>query len=210
MQSISIREGSVNAALRSAIEVLKKGGIVAYPTETFYGLGVRFDREESLRKLYEIKKRPKEKAMPMIIGDMRMLDLVASVDNLRALSIIDRFWPGPLTLMLPAKDNLSKYLTAGTGSVAIRIPGQSFALELVRAAGFPITATSANISGMPPARDADTVRRYFGEGIDLLVDAGETPGGSPSTIVDLTGDNPRIVREGAIKERDIYEFIVKS
>lgn len=184
--------------LNTAVETLKTGGIVAYPTETFYGLGVKFDLEQSLERLYEIKQRPKDKAMPLIIGEKRLLASLASSINSAAESLINGFWPGPLTLLVPAEENVSEWLTAGTRKVAVRIPGESFALRLARHAGFPITSTSANISGLPPARDAATVRKYFSDDIDLIVDGGESPGGLPSTIVDTTGNGMRIAREGAI------------
>jgi L-threonylcarbamoyladenylate synthase len=193
-------------AFVSAIRILEKGGIIAYPTETFYALGVKFDLLGSLGNLYEIKKRPREKALPLIIGKREMLGLVADPVSKKTLSLMDRFWPGPLTLILAAKENLSEYLTAGTHTVAVRIPGRSFALDLARAVDFPITATSANISGMPPAQDAATVVQYFGNAIDLVIDGGRTPGGNPSTIADVTGKDFQILREGAIGKEVFYKF----
>jgi L-threonylcarbamoyladenylate synthase len=195
---IKITEDNLKEILRKAIEILKEGGIVAYPTETFYGLGVKFDNEASLKKLYELKKRPKEKPMPLIIGGRASLSIIAESVNAIAESLMDKFWPGALTLFLKAKKGLSSYLTAGTGRIAVRIPGESIALYLAREAGFPITATSANISGMPPAEDADAVIRYFGEEIDMVIDRGRTAGGLPSTIADVTEKKIKIVREGAI------------
>ncbi|MFZ3123319.1 MAG: L-threonylcarbamoyladenylate synthase [Thermodesulfovibrionales bacterium] len=201
---IKITEDNRKEILRKAIEILKDGGIVAYPAETFYGLGVKFDKEASLRKLYELKKRPKEKPMPLIIGNRASLSMIAVFVNEIAESLMDKFWPGPLTLLLKAKKGLSPYLTADTGRIAVRIPGESAALYLVREAGFPITATSANPSGMPPAEDADSVIRYFGEKIDMVIDGGRTAGGLPSTIVDVTEKKIKIVREGVIP-RSVFE-----
>ncbi|MDQ7786868.1 MAG: L-threonylcarbamoyladenylate synthase [Thermodesulfovibrionales bacterium] len=206
---MKLRENN-RQALVSAIRILEKGGIIAYPTETFYALGVKFDLPGSLQNLYEIKKRPREKALPLIIGDRRMIGLVAAPVSKKTLSLMDRFWPGPLTLLLTAKENLSEYLTAGTHTVAVRIPGRSFALDLAQAVDFPITATSANISGMPPAQDAATVVRYFGDTIDLVVDGGKTPGGNPSTIADVTGKDFQILREGAIEKEVLYGFVGES
>jgi L-threonylcarbamoyladenylate synthase len=198
MVLLKVTVTNIRDVLKAAVETLRTGGIVAYPTETFYGLGVKFDIEQSLKKLYEIKQRPKDKAMPLIISEKRLLISIASSINSAAESLIDGFWPGPLTLLVPAKENISEWLTAGTRKIAVRVPGESFALELARHAGFPITSTSANISGLPPARDTATIRKYFPDDIDLIVDGGETPGGLPSTIVDTTGNVIRIVREGAI------------
>jgi L-threonylcarbamoyladenylate synthase len=198
---IKINDKNLSDVLKKAVDVLNNGGIVAYPTETFYGLGVKFDNEASLRKLYELKRRPEEKPMPLIIGDRTLLSMIAISVNEIAESLMDKFWPGPLTLLLKAKNDLSPYLTAGTGRVAVRIPGESFALHLAGEAGFPITATSANPSGMPPAENADTIIKYFGEGIDLVIDGGKTAGGLPSTIADVTEKKIKIVREGAIPRR---------
>ena len=206
MKLLKLHRENNRQAFVSAIRILEKGGIIAYPTETFYALGVKFDLLGSLGNLYEIKKRPREKALPLIIGKREMLGLVAAPVSKKTLSLMDRFWPGPLTLILAAKENLSEYLTAGTHTVAVRIPGRSFALDLARAVDFPITATSANISGMPPAQDAATVVQYFGNAIDLVVDGGRTPGGNPSTIADVTGKDFQILREGAIGKEVFYKF----
>jgi L-threonylcarbamoyladenylate synthase len=198
---IKFERDNLSEVLKKAVAVIKDDGIVAFPTETFYGLGVKFDNEASLRKLYELKKRHKEKPMPLIIGGRTLLSMIAVSVNETAESLMDKFWPGPLTLLLNAKKDLSSYLTAGTDRVAVRIPGESFALHLAREAGFPITATSANPSGMPPAEDADSVIRYFGGEIDMVIDGGRTPGGLPSTIADVTEKKIKIVREGAILRR---------
>jgi len=207
MQLIKISETNFEEVLSSAVDELKNSGIIAYPTETFYGLGTKFDMEDSLKRLYDIKQRPKEKPMPLIIGNKELLSFVAASVNRIALSLIDRFWPGPLTLILPAKENLSDYITAGTGKVAVRIPGESFALSLAKTANFPIIATSANLSGMPPAQDTEAVIRYFGDKIDLIFDGGSTTGGLPSTIVEVTGDEITILREGAISTESIRKFL---
>lgn len=196
--------------LNKAVEALEKGCVIAYPTETFYGLGVKFDREDSLERLYKIKQRQKDKAIPLIIGDRNLLSLVAKSVSRKALILMERFWPGPLSLVLSAKENISRYITAGTGKVAIRVPGESFAFSLARTVTFPMTATSANLSGMPPAREAGAVVSYFGDTIDLLIDGGPVPGGLPSTIVDVTGEEIKILREGAINGESLKEFLKKS
>ncbi|HCL81932.1 MAG TPA: threonylcarbamoyl-AMP synthase [Nitrospiraceae bacterium] len=183
--------------MNAAIAVLEKGGIVAYPTESFYGLGVKYDIEPALKRLYEIKQRPKEKAMPLIIGSVEQLPLLTDYISDSAKELMAKFWPGPLTVLFNARGGLSGYITSGN-KTAVRIPGESFALELAKAAGFPITATSANISGMPPAACASTVTDYFADAVDLIIDGGGTKGGLPSTIIDSTGSAPRILRRGAV------------
>ena len=193
--------------LEQTVEALKKGSIVAYPTETFYGLGVKFDIEDSLKRLCDIKNRARDKAMPLIFGDRRLLPYAIKSPNQKAILLMEEFWPGPLTLILRAKKNISRYITAGTERVAVRIPGTSFALSLAQKANFFITATSANLSGMTPAQDADAVARYFGDRIDIVIDGGPTPGGLPSTIVDVTGGGISILREGAISKELLREFL---
>lgn len=207
MTTIALSERSVAGAVAAAMAVIGSGGIIAFPTETFYGLGARYDDERALKRLYEAKQRPGEKAMPLIIGKKEMISIVAAGSSMLAERLMQKFWPGPLTLLLPALDSLSGHITAQTGKVAVRMPGESFALHLARALPYPITATSANLSGMPAAVSAEDVRRYFGRGLDLLVDGGRTPGGRPSTILDVSGAVPEIVREGIIAASEIMDFL---
>lgn len=198
---VKLTKENFDTTVGEAIVVLRRGGLIAYPTETFYGLGVKFDIPESLKRLYKVKRRPRGKAMPVIIGDRGSLPQVVSEKWLQTVplsveSLMGRFWPGPLTLLLPARDGLSEYLTADTGLIAVRVPGESFALQLARKTGFAVTATSANLSGMPPAESVERIVEYFDDGVDLLIDGGRTPGRLPSTIVDASGERIRIVREG--------------
>ena len=208
MISLALNRNKIDDAVRASVNILKKGGVIAYPTETFYALGVEFNRFSSLKKLNALKKRPREKALPMIIGSIATLSAIVSPEWLSAvppfvLSLTDRFWPGPLTLLMPARKGLPECLTADTGMIAVRMPGESFALHLARHAGFPITATSANLSGSPPADRAEMVSQYFGDELDLVIDGGKTPGGLPSTIVDVSGDKAKIAREGVIRRDEI-------
>lgn len=204
MEILELKRNNLYELIDKSVTILNEGGIVAYPTETFYGLGVRFDRTESLKRLYELKKRPLEKAMSLIIGDLSQLNFLVDNRWLKELPIevkrlMELYWPGPLTLLMPAQAGLSEFLIGENRTVAVRMPGESFALYLVRKAGFPITATSANISGMPPADDAEKVIEYFDYSLDILIDGGKTPGGLPSTIVDVTGARIKVARKGAIK-----------
>ncbi len=205
MRVIRISDTNIQAALIEVAGEIKQGGIVAFPTETFYGLGVSFSDKDALTKLFELKRRPKDKPIPLIIGDVSALSVIASSPDEIALRIIERFWPGPLTILFAAKAVLSDLITGRTGKAALRVPGRSFALDLARAVGYPITATSANISGMPPASGPDEVISYFGDGVDLLIDGGRTPGGRPSTIVDVSERTITLVREGVIPYKAILE-----
>jgi L-threonylcarbamoyladenylate synthase len=194
---IKLTDENLGEVINKSIAVLKNGGIIAYPTETFYGLGAKYDMDSALKRLYEIKKRPQEKAMPLIIGSTEELSLITDSVTSAARELMDKFWPGPLTILFHARSGLSEYITS-KNKVAVRIPGESFALRLAKAAGFPITSTSANISGMPPANSASIVLDYFNDIIDLIIDGGKTKGGLSSTIVDITGDMPKTIRHGLI------------
>jgi L-threonylcarbamoyladenylate synthase len=200
-----VSEVGITEAIAQAARIIEQGGIVAYPTETFYGLGVKYNNDYALKRLYEIKQRPRERAMPLIIGNKEILRCIVSSTGTIALKLMDTFWPGPVTLLFAGRADLSEFITAGTGKVAVRIPGESFALDLVRSLEFPITATSANISGMLPADNPDDVVRYFNDSLDLLVDTGRTAGGSPSTLVDVTDEELKILRSGAISSEEIFK-----
>ncbi len=207
MEILRPSELGMDNAIGRLRQLLDNAEIIAYPTETFYGLGVKFDQSEVLERLYHIKQRPLDKAMPLIIGRTGLLTLLTPGLSPLAERLIEQFWPGPLTLIFEARESLSLRITAGTNKVAVRIPGQSFALDLARHLDYPITSTSANIGGMPPAETADQIIDYFGNSISAVVDVGKTPGNAPSTIVDVTGPEIRIVRQGVIPQEEIYAFV---
>ena len=200
MEYLKLSRANEEELIQKAIDVLNGEGVVAFPTETFYALGAIYDREEALKRLYELKRRPFEKAIPVMIGSTEQLALIATDVPEEAGRLMEKYWPGPLTIVLDAGEGLNRYLTAGTDKVAVRIPGESFALDLVRKAGFPITATSANPSGVPPAEDAQAVLKYFGETLDLIVDGGQTPGGVPSTIIEIVKGEVKLLRKGRIRK----------
>jgi L-threonylcarbamoyladenylate synthase len=195
---VKLTDDNREAVIAHALSLLERGGILGYPTETYYGLGAKYNDLYALRRVYELKRRPDEKALALIIGRIAQLPvLTRSVTDL-ARRLMDRYWPGPLTLLFEARDDLPSLLVFDR-KVAVRMPGPSFALSLAMSCPFPLTATSANLSGAPPACTAAMVAGYFGEVLDLIVDDGETRGGLPSTIVDVTGDRIRLVREGAVR-----------
>ncbi|UCD34377.1 MAG: threonylcarbamoyl-AMP synthase [Nitrospiraceae bacterium] len=202
MRVLPLTENSATRIFSEAREIIRRGGIVAYPTESSYALGVLATDERSVRKLFELKKRPGGKPVPLIAGDrMILLSVVQSIPQ-QAEYYMDRYWPGPLTLVFNARDGIPPLLTGGTGKVAVRIPGAGPALDLARCLQLPATATSANLSSLPPAEDAEAVAGYFQDEIDLIIDGGRTPGGRPSTILDVTVDPPRVLREGRVVLRD--------
>ncbi len=203
MKVIRVTEHNVDDAVQKASALIRAGGIVAFPTETFYGIGAHYADETVLRRIYSLKQRSTKNALPLLIGSKKLLKLLTPSIHEIAAMMMNRFWPGPLTILFPAKSNLHNLITAGTEKVAVRMPGGSIALRLAQSLEFPITATSANISGMPPAENAGQVFRYFKDGIDLLIDGGSTSGTLPSTIIDIVDNKIIIVRQGVIPKADI-------
>jgi L-threonylcarbamoyladenylate synthase len=184
-------------ALARAAETIAHGGLVAIPTDTLYGLAADPFSEAAVARLFEAKGRPTDRAIPLIAADRAQVE--AQVGPLLGASakLADRFWPGPLTVLLPAPPSLAP-AAAGTSRVGIRVPAHDVARGLCRASGRPLTATSANWSGRAPTDDPDLVADAMRDRIDILLDAGKAPGGPPSTIVDATGSVPRLIRPGAI------------
>ncbi len=179
-------------------DVLSAGGIVAYPTESYYALGVLATDLSAVERLFALKGRPADKPLPVIVGNMDVLNTVVKDVPGRALDLMNRFWPGALTLIFEANESIPDLLTGGTGRVAVRIPGESAALSLAKALLLPITATSANPSSKQPADNTDMVINYFRDKLDFVIDSGKLPGGKPSTIVDITVIPPKILREGRV------------
>lgn len=187
--------------LEAAVAVLRKGGIVAFPTETFYGLGADAGSREACGRLFELKGRPKEKAFPCIVSGISQLTDLAAHLLPEALSLARRFWPGPLTLVVAARPGLAA--AASDGSIAVRASSLVLARNLAAALGGPLTATSANRSDSPPATTAPEVLAEIGDGLDLILDGGPSPGGLPSTIVDVRTMPPRLVRTGRIAFEEV-------
>ncbi|HEX7500989.1 MAG TPA: L-threonylcarbamoyladenylate synthase [Polyangia bacterium] len=181
-----------------AAAALCRGEIVAFPTETYYGLAVDALDGAALDRLFELKGRNGEKASALLVADLAMFAGLCTEVPRRARELVAAHWPGPLTLALPARTGLPAAIIRD-GFVAARVSSHPVARAFVAAAGRPITATSANPVGAPPARTAEEVRAYFGEQALHLLDAGQTPGGPPSTLVRLRGDEVEVLRRGAIQ-----------
>jgi len=194
-------------ALDPAVAVIHAGGVVAYPTETFYGLGADPRSTAAVARVFALKQRPPDQALPLIAADIeQIIDHVGTLTPL-ASRLAAGGWPGPLTLIIPASPRLCDEVHRSTGKVAVRVPGDSIARALAARAGHAITSTSANISGEPPPTNPEQVASAFRIGLDVLIDAGRSPGGLPSTIVDATGDSPVLVRAGAIAWDRVLEFL---
>lgn len=186
------------AALGEAAAVLKDGGVVAFPTETFYGLGAAALDPRAVRRILELKGRPETKPLLVLADSIEMAEAIAELND-RARSLAARHWPGALTLVLPARSHVPREVTAGTGTIGVRVSPHPVARGLVRALGGPLTAPSANPSGIEPPTSAEGVLAHFAGAIELVLDGGPTPGREPSTVLDLTGEPPRVLRQGAIR-----------
>lgn len=184
--------------LRHAAGILHSGGVVAFPTETYYGLAADPLQQQALERLFHIKRRPKQMPILALVAGIGQLDLLADEVPAVYYRLIDMFWPGPLTLVFPALPTLPPQLTGRTGTIGLRRSSHPIANRLIDAFGGPITATSANISGGSPAVTADEVFQIFGNQVDLIFDGGRTPGGKGSTLVGLLGASLHCLREGVI------------
>jgi len=184
--------------LREAVRLLRDGGVIAYPTETFYGLGADAGNETAVRRIFSIKGRDFRNPIPLIIGDERILPLYAAEIPKAATQLIKALWPGPLTLIFSTAPRVNRLLTGGTGKIGLRLSSHPVASSLARSLDGALTSTSANVSGEVECSSAAEVMDRIGDRIDLIVDGGATAGKAASTIVDVTVDPPVILREGAV------------
>jgi tRNA threonylcarbamoyl adenosine modification protein (Sua5/YciO/YrdC/YwlC family) len=192
-------------SLVKANEIIQEGGLIAFPTDTVYGIGVSAFNEKAIEKIYQVKGRSKLKAIPILISDAEQLDQVTTNISPTISQIIDEFWPGALTLILPIHPELPGNLSSGK-TIGVRVPDHDLVRELLRMTG-PLAASSANLSGKPSALTAKEVQVQLGERIDLILDGGREPGGMASTVLDCSGDEPRILREGPILWEEIELLI---
>jgi L-threonylcarbamoyladenylate synthase len=197
------REEAAGAFWDEARAILQRGGVIAVPTETFYALAVNPFQAEALVRLFALKDRDLGKPVLVLVdGPERLNQVTREVPDL-ARRLMEKFWPGPLSIIFPSLPHLPRLLTGGTGTIAVRQPRQALTCRLIAALGFPITGTSANRAGRRPHVRADEVAKEFGDQPDLILAAGPCPGGLPSTIVDVTGALPRLVRAGAIPTAEL-------
>ncbi len=197
MLSLETREER-EAGLAEACEVLRRGGLVAFPTETFYGLAADPRQDHALMRLFAVKRRSPELPLLLLLPSRERVDGYAARTPASAQRLMDRFWPGGLTLVFEALPSLSPLLTAGTGTIGLRLSSRPLAVDLARRFGSAVTGTSANPSGLPPACTAREVAAFLSCEPALILDGGATPGGPGSTVLDVTVDPPRILREGQV------------
>jgi L-threonylcarbamoyladenylate synthase len=196
-KSVKVDPARPEQAFFRCKEVISSGGVIAYPTDTFYGLGVDPRNSTAVKKLFQIKGRREDQPILLLIPDRASVRLWATEITPMADQLMKRFWPGPLTLVFKAKKHVLPELTAGTGAIGLRLPGNDLTRQLLAYLGTALTGTSANFSGERNIETAEEVPETFGDGVDLVLDGGRTAGGKPSTVVDVRTDPPNIIREGA-------------
>lgn len=184
--------------VREAVEVLEAGGVVALPTETFYGLAANAMNPDAVARLNRLKNKAEDAPALLLLSDRGQVSQVAADPPASFRALTEMFWPGPLTLVVPAAAEVTAVVSGGRGTVGVRVPGLSLPRRIAAGLGHPITGVSANLHGEPACRTALEVSEVFPEGIELILDGGPAPGGLSSTVLDLCETGPRVLREGAI------------
>jgi L-threonylcarbamoyladenylate synthase len=197
------RTSDMTLKIKKGISILVNGGIIAYPTDTVYGLGACFDNVQGIKRIYEVKNRPMNMPLPLLLADVSWIERVAFSIPEVAYQLIDSFLPGALTLVMKKADTIPDIISGEKKTVAVRIPDHFITIALINGVGKPLIGTSANLSGKPSALSAGEVYDQLGKRIDYILDGGVCPGGKESSIVDVTGNIPVLLREGAISKNDI-------
>lgn len=195
--------------IKKAVEVLREGKVVVYPTDTLYGLGVNAFDEWAIRQIYKIKKRCLRKPLSVLVRDVEMVRKIAYIDD-KKVKILQAIWPGAITVILEKKDIVPSIVSGGKDTIAIRIPDCQVTKAMMAQVDFPVTTTSANISGEEDLLNVDDILKQFSQRStlpDLVLDAGELPKSKASTIIDLTKDKLRIVRIGPVTPQKLFELI---
>ncbi len=195
--------------IEEAVKLIKEEKLIVFPTETVYGLGADALNKEAVKRIFEIKGRPLDKPLSILIGKKEDLRQYVQKIPKSAQVLIERFWPGPLTLIFKASSLIPDIMMGENSTIGIRMPDCRIALEIVKASGVLLACPSANLSGSPAPTKAEEVIKDLGERIDLLLDGGETRIGVESTVLDLTASSPTILREGALKKEEIEEVVGK-
>ena len=187
-----------SSSIRKAIDIIKEGGLIVFPTDTVYGIGCNPFDEKAVERLFQVKKRDKDKPIPILVSSRKKAEEIAEFGNF-AKKIARQHWPGALTLVLPAKANVPPMLRGRGDSVGIRIPNHPLALLLIRATGGYLTGTSANLSGKKPACTSEEAKKQLGGKVDMILDGGRCAIGVSSTVAEVTSNRPRILRQGTVK-----------
>jgi len=194
------------AVIRDIARVLAGNGVIVYPTDTFYGLGANCFSKKALQNIFEIKRRPSSKGLPVLVFDLEMAGGMAADIPPFFHTLASRFWPGPLTLILKAASHLPTELVGPGRTIGVRLPAVPWLQSLIRETGVALVTTSANVSGEGEIDLAEVVIGMFKGKVELIVDGGQTPGGKPSTVIDLTGERPILIREGVLGHKNLEKF----
>ena len=194
---------STAADIGKSISILRQGGVIAFPTDTVYGLGADYASEPAVRRILHIKRRSSNMGLPLVLASLDQLSQVAKNLSRSAWVLIEEFWPGALTLIVPRCHSVSDLVTGGRDSVAIRISNHPIPTALARGLGRPVIATSANLSGEAAAISGEVVKQQIGDSVDGIIDQGLIVGGIASTIVDVSQESPKLIRSGAISTSEL-------
>jgi L-threonylcarbamoyladenylate synthase len=197
---------NIQEQIKRGVSILRAGGIAAYPTDTVYGLGASAGLPRAIERIYEVKERPLNMPLPLLLSDVSQITRVAESVPEIAWSLVNAFLPGALTLVLRKSSSVSDIISGGGTTVAVRIPAHSVPVALVEGLGAPVVGTSANLSGRPSPLTAEEVHSQLGNKVDFIIDGGRCPGGKESTVVDVTGETPVVLREGAITLKEIRKI----
>ena len=203
---LDLRKEKDYTKLKEPAEYIKQGGIVIFPTETVYGIGVNGLNEEAVKKLYKVKKRPLNKPISLLVNSIDMINEITKDITDLEYALIKKFFPGPLTIILKKKDNIPNIVTANLDTVGIRMPANEIALKLIEYAGVPIATPSANISGKPSGTNLQDIIKDFDGKVDYCIDSGPSKIGLASTIVQVIDGVPHILRQGSITEEQIKKY----
>lgn len=196
--------------IRRAVEYIKAGEVIAYPTETIYGLGVDVFNEKAIKKLYKLKQRDYGLPIAILVSDIEMMAQVVGDVPESARQLMRSFWPGPLTICFPASKNISRSLTTNTGKIGVRISSHPVATAIVRELGKPLTTTSANLTSFPPSLNVKHITNYFKDKIPYIIDAGECEPTRGSTVVDVAEDTMAVIRDGSIPAEEVIKKFQES
>lgn len=196
--------------LQQAVAILQNGGIVAYPTDTVYGLGADVFNERAVSRIFQVKQRPLNQPLPVLLSDESELNTLTSFVSEIARRLANKYWPGGLTLVVMAGPTVPNWITAGGNTIALRVPDHIITRTLIRELGKPLVGTSANLSGLPSVTSAEEVRTQLESKIDFILDGGICPGGIESTVIDVTSEMPIILRDGAVSRSEIEQTLRTS
>jgi L-threonylcarbamoyladenylate synthase len=203
-------DGAIPDANQRAADCLNTGGVIVIPTDTVYGVASSVSDPAAVQRIFDVKRRPADRPLPVLLSSAAILDRFAGPVPDGIMRLLDRFWPGPLTVVVRCRVDLPPGVLAADGTVGFRVPDHPLALDVIAKAGGAVACTSANRSGDPPATSAQQVAAALGDDVDVILDGGESPGGVPSTVIAIENGELRVLREGALSERTLREVLAET